>query len=258
MAASGNEHTEVPATSAPTPTASATPSDATPPVEDAAALHRRLAVDLFNAAWDLIDLDPVGAVPRSSNERNASTTDEMTTESTVGSGGATGHGADDDARSGSGDRAGDANGDAVGDGAREGADPRNASASPALSGRTPEQTDAMLHAAHASRWHWAQAGAGPKELAIGEWQCSHVHALAGHADAARYHARRNLEICQQHGIGDFVLAFAHEALARAAAVAGDAVALKDHLTHARDAGEQIEKPEDREWFFACLAGLDRE
>lgn len=164
------------------PAASNPPSAASHVVDH--ATHRRLAVNLFNRTWELIDL---------------------------GSGGA----------------AADA------------------------SGRTPEQTDEMIHAAHASRWHWAQVG-GPKEVAIGEWQCSHVHALAGHADAARYHALRNLKICREHGIGDFVLAFAHEALARAAAVAGDAGACAVHLAHAREAGEQIAEGDDREWFFACL------
>lgn len=39
--------------------------------------------------------------------------------------------------------------------------------------RTPEQDDEMLHAAHASRYHWGEVGEGIN-LARGEWQCARV------------------------------------------------------------------------------------
>src|SRR5690606_16440823 len=78
--------------------------------------------------------------------------------------------------------------------------------------------DTMLHAAHASRFHWGEVGT-PVNLARGEWQISRVYAVLGRAEPALHHARRCLEICEAHGIGDFDLAFAYEALARASAVA---------------------------------------
>ena len=49
--------------------------------------------------------------------------------------------------------------------------------------RTAAQDDAMIHAAHASRWHWGNAG-GPMEWAVGEWQCSRVYAVLGLAEAS--------------------------------------------------------------------------
>jgi hypothetical protein len=88
-------------------------------------------------------------------------------------------------------------------------------------GRSPEQDDEMLHAAHASRFHWGEVG-GPEHQARGEWQCSRVYSVLWRSEWALHHARRCLEICQENEIGDWDLAFAYEALARAHAVAGDA------------------------------------
>jgi len=39
--------------------------------------------------------------------------------------------------------------------------------------RTPAETDEMIHATHASGFHWSRAeGTEPVNLARGEWQCS--------------------------------------------------------------------------------------
>jgi hypothetical protein len=96
--------------------------------------------------------------------------------------------------------------------------------------RTPSQDHEMLHASHASRYHWGEVETGAR-LARGEWQCSRVYAVLGRAEPALHHARRCLEICREEGIGDFDLAFAHEALARANRVAGDrALVLSDLAT----------------------------
>jgi hypothetical protein len=86
--------------------------------------------------------------------------------------------------------------------------------------RTSEQDDAMVHAAHASRWHWGQVG-GAEQRAVGEWQCSRVYAVLGRPVEALHHARRCLELSALEGVDPFVAASAHEALARAYAVAGD-------------------------------------
>ncbi|MGY1603235.1 MerR family transcriptional regulator [Geodermatophilus sp. SYSU D00815] len=120
--------------------------------------------------------------------------------------------------------------------------------------RTPAQDDRMLHMAHASRFHWEQAGTAVHR-ARGEWQCSRVYAVLGRAEPAAHHARRCLELCQEHGIGDFDLAFAHEALARAAAVAGDTAARDRHLAAARAAAEGISDPDDRVLLEGDLAAI---
>ena len=120
--------------------------------------------------------------------------------------------------------------------------------------RTPEQVDELIHAAHASRHHWGLVGK-PEHLGRGEWQCSRVYSVLGRAEPALWHARRYLELCEQHGIADWDLAFAHEALARAHAVAGDEAGKERHLALARGAGERIAEDEERELLFSDLATI---
>jgi len=86
--------------------------------------------------------------------------------------------------------------------------------------RTTEQDDAMVHAAHASRWHWGRVGS-PDQWAVGEWQCSRVYAVLGRGDQALHHARACLAICEEPSVDSFVRASAHEALARAYAIRGE-------------------------------------
>jgi hypothetical protein len=120
--------------------------------------------------------------------------------------------------------------------------------------RTPEQDDEMIHAAHASRYHWGEVGE-PANRARGEWQCSRVYAVLGRAEPALWHARRTLEICKANGIGDWDLAFAYEALARASAVAGEVADTGRYLGLAREAATRIADDEDRRLLEADLATL---
>jgi DNA-binding transcriptional MerR regulator len=120
--------------------------------------------------------------------------------------------------------------------------------------RIRAQDDRMLHMAHASRYHWEQVGT-PAHLARGEWLCSRVYAVLGRAEPALHHARRVLEICEEHGIGDWDLAFAHEAIARAHAVAGDRDAMEHALHEARAAADDIAEAEDRDLLLADLATI---
>jgi hypothetical protein len=121
--------------------------------------------------------------------------------------------------------------------------------------RTVEDDDEMVHAAHASRFHWREVGTA-ENLGRGDWQISRVYSVVGRAEPALYHARRYLEICEQNGIGDWDLAFAYEALARASRVAGDEDAVRDYVRKAREAGEQIADPDDREHFEEDIAELE--
>ena len=120
--------------------------------------------------------------------------------------------------------------------------------------RTVEENDTMLHAAHASRYHWEVVGA-PLNLARGEWQVSRVYSVLKRPEPALYHARRSLEICQQNDIGDFDLAFAYEALARASAVAGNPAETQTYLALARKAGDKIAEKDDRDLFFSDLGTI---
>jgi DNA-binding transcriptional MerR regulator len=120
--------------------------------------------------------------------------------------------------------------------------------------RRSEDDDRMIHAAHASRFHWGNVGE-PENLAIGEWQVSRVYAVLGRAEPSRYHAERALEICREHNIGDFALAYAYEALARASLVAGDAAEARRFTRLAREAGEHIVEDENRELLTQDLEAI---
>lgn len=120
--------------------------------------------------------------------------------------------------------------------------------------RTAEQDERMLHAAHASRFHWGEIGE-PANLARGDWQISRVYAVLGRAEPALHHAQRCLDTCRANSIGDFDLAFAYEALARASSIAGRSDEAVTYAALAREAGDRIGEPEEREIFFSDLAGL---
>jgi len=122
-------------------------------------------------------------------------------------------------------------------------------------GRTLEQDDEMIHAAHASRYHWGEVGT-PANRARGEWQCARVYAVLGRPEPALHHARRCLAICEEHELSDWDLAAAWEAVARAARVAGDQAAYREALARGREALGGIADPEDRRLIEADLDDLE--
>lgn len=120
--------------------------------------------------------------------------------------------------------------------------------------RSPAEDDLMIHAAHASRLHWERPGT-PVNHARGEWQVSRVYAVLGRAEPSLHHARRCLELCEEHGIGDFDLAYAYEALARAHGVAGAREKASRYAELAREQAERVPDPDDREHLLEDLATL---
>ena len=120
--------------------------------------------------------------------------------------------------------------------------------------RTPEEDDKMIHAAHASRFHWGEIGT-PLEFERGEWQISRVYSVLKRSEPALYHAKRCLEICKKNNIGDFDIAFAYEALARAYAAAGLKSQCNENMELARKAGQQIKREDDKKYFLSELATI---
>jgi DNA-binding transcriptional MerR regulator len=122
--------------------------------------------------------------------------------------------------------------------------------------RTQEQDDEMIHAAHASRYHWGEVGEAVN-LARGEWQVSRVYAVLGRGEPAIYHARRCLEIneANESGREDWELGSACEALARAYAVAGDKAASDEWRTRAATELDRIADADDRQILEQDLATL---
>jgi len=123
--------------------------------------------------------------------------------------------------------------------------------------RTPEQDDEMVHAAHASRWHWSRAAAPdePQRLAVGEWQCSRVYSVLERPEPALHHAERCLALTEAHEMEDWVPASGAEAMARAYRVAGDRAAFEEWRDRAIAATAAIADAEDREVIEGDIATL---
>jgi DNA-binding transcriptional MerR regulator len=122
--------------------------------------------------------------------------------------------------------------------------------------RTREQDDEMIHAAHASRYHWGEVGEAVN-LSRGEWQVSRVYAVLGRGEPAVYHARRGLEIIEANAATreDWELGSAYEAMARALAVAGDRAASDEWRARATAELEKVADAEDRQVLEQDLATL---
>ena len=117
--------------------------------------------------------------------------------------------------------------------------------------RTSQEADKMIHAAHASRFHWGEIGK-PVHFERGEWQISRVYSTLNRPEPALYHAQRCLKICEENNIGDFDIAFAYEAMARAYAVAKKKSECEKYMQLAKEAAKQIEKKGDRDYFLSQL------
>ena len=121
----------------------------------------------------------------------------------------------------------------------------------ARSGRTGDDDARMVDAAHASQYHWREAGGPPATR--GEWLVSHVYAVLGRPEPALHHARRCLELADGPGVADFDTAYAAEAMARALACAGDLDQAAGWHSRATAAGATVTDDEDRKIFTEDLA-----
>lgn len=117
--------------------------------------------------------------------------------------------------------------------------------------RTPAEDEEMIHAAHASRWHWGVVGK-PVNLARGEWLISRVYAILGKGPQAREHAKRYLEMCDESDLEEFDRAFAHEAVARAAAIEGESDDVAAHVQYGLAAAGHISEDSERAWVLKNL------
>ena len=120
--------------------------------------------------------------------------------------------------------------------------------------RTPQETELMIHAAHAQRFLWEDVGEAVNH-ARGEWQVSRAYSVAERPGPALHHGRRALEIAETNELGPFDIACGHEAIARAYAVAGDDRAAAEHVRLGRQVAETISDEEDRELIVSDLAGV---
>jgi hypothetical protein len=120
--------------------------------------------------------------------------------------------------------------------------------------RTAEEDREMLAAAYGSRYHWRVVG-GPKQHCVSDWQMSRVCVVLGDAPRAAIYGQLSLEVAERNHLGPFYVGYAHEALARAAALAGDEETSRRHLAEAEELSLDISKTDDAELLRADLSDL---
>ena len=121
--------------------------------------------------------------------------------------------------------------------------------------RTPEENLKMVALSQASIFHWTQReDCTDRNLSIGYWQASRIAAILGHAGEALRHA----EVCISYSgqLPPFYLAYAHEAMARAHALAGRAEVAREHLKAAHELVASVVEEGDRKMLLGDLAFVE--
>lgn len=120
--------------------------------------------------------------------------------------------------------------------------------------RSPEEDRLMVALNQASIYHWLnRPDCDDQRLSVGYWQASRIQALLGNAAEARKHA----EVCLGYSanLEPFYVGYAHEALARAARLAGAAKRADKHVALAREQAALVRRKDDRELLSKDLATL---
>jgi hypothetical protein len=117
--------------------------------------------------------------------------------------------------------------------------------------RSDEDNAEMLTVAFASRYHWRQVG-DAENFSVSDWQISRVAAVLGYPELAEDYGRRSLHVASLAGLAPFYVGYAHEALARAARLAGNRDAVAEHLEAGFDRLSQVEDAAERDLLSADL------
>jgi len=121
--------------------------------------------------------------------------------------------------------------------------------------RSKSEDELMIYAAHASCYHWLNAGTGLHHQ-LGEWLIAHVYTELGLADSALRHAARCLELTNEfaESMKDFDWAYAYEGIARANASAGNRDEALKYIQLAQGSGQAILNDEDKNIFMGDFNG----
>lgn len=120
--------------------------------------------------------------------------------------------------------------------------------------RTEEDNRQMVALNMASLYHWSQRpDCADTNRSVGYWQASRIHAVLGLA----YDAQRYGEICLSFSgaLEPFYLGYAHEALARAAVLAGDRLRATEHIALASACAAQVPDETERKMLLDDLADI---
>lgn len=122
--------------------------------------------------------------------------------------------------------------------------------------RSADEAEALVALGHASLWHWTQRpDCTDKNLSVGHWLLARIHAVIGDVAGAQRYARSCLRFSECQGVAPFYLGYAYEALARAAALAGDGTVSAEFLGRARQIAERVEDRDARQQLLDDLASI---
>lgn len=122
--------------------------------------------------------------------------------------------------------------------------------------RSEDDETTMIETALESRRLWREVGT-PKNHAISDWQVARVYAAVGDGEKARAFGEMSLALCEAHDLGPFLTGCAHEAIARAHAVAGEAPLARRHIHQATAQAGKIADAEERQLLDDDLADIER-
>jgi tetratricopeptide (TPR) repeat protein len=121
--------------------------------------------------------------------------------------------------------------------------------------RSKSEDELMIYAAHASCYHWLNAGTGLHHQRA-EWLIAHVYNELGITESALRHATRCLELTNEFAdlMKDFDWAYAYEGIARANALAGNRDEALRYIQRADEIGQAISDDEDKSIFLGDFNG----
>ena len=120
-----------------------------------------------------------------------------------------------------------------------------------MPGRSAEQGEKMLHAAHAAMYFWNIVGT-PSQHAHAALLLAHVYALLKLPEPAAHYLSRSLPRLTQRESAPWERAFAHAVAANVASAERNAAAHAKHYSEAMAAAAQMTDPKTRELFNATL------
>jgi hypothetical protein len=122
--------------------------------------------------------------------------------------------------------------------------------------RSDEDNQEMLRLTFASHWHWTRRDdVDDTKLSVALWMNARVAAVIGMGELALDQARRCLEISGGQDIPPFYLGYAHEALARAHYVRGEASEAAMQLQAAEAVSAAMPEGDEKTWLAADLQEL---
>jgi len=105
----------------------------------------------------------------------------------------------------------------------------------------------MISTCHASHWHWTQIEEHtPENISIAYWQLSRVYAVTNQPSNALSFAMLCLKVTQDKHLRPFYLAYAYEALARAASVANKPEEVETYRQQAKKIAESDLEGEEKQ------------